>query len=57
MYDMRPYLAQIDRVIEQGPFKDTWESLGNFKVPAWYRDAKFGIFIHWGIYSVPAFAN
>ena len=57
MYDMKPYLAQIDRVIEQGPFKDTWESLGNFKVPAWYRDAKFGIFIHWGIYSVPAFAN
>ena len=57
MYDMKPYLAQIDRVIERGPFKDTWESLGNFKVPAWYRDAKFGIFIHWGIYSVPAFAN
>ena len=57
MYDMKPYLAEIDRVIEQGPFKDTWESLGNFKVPAWYRDAKFGIFIHWGIYSVPAFAN
>ena len=57
MYDMKPYLTQIDRVIEQGPFKDTWESLGNFKVPAWYRDAKFGIFIHWGIYSVPAFAN
>lgn len=57
MYDMKPYLAQIDRVIEQGPFKDTWESLGQFQVPAWYRDAKFGIFIHWGIYSVPAFAN
>ena len=57
MYDMKPYLAEIDRVIEKGPFKDTWESLGNFKVPAWYRDAKFGIFIHWGIYSVPAFAN
>ena len=57
MYDMKPYLAQIDRVIEQGPFKDTWESLGQFQVPTWYRDAKFGIFIHWGIYSVPAFAN
>ena len=26
-------------------------------VPNWYQDAKFGIFIHWGIYSVPAFGN
>ena len=57
MYDMKPYLAEIDRVIEQGPFKDTWESLGSFKVPDWYRGAKFGIFIHWGVYSVPAFGS
>jgi hypothetical protein len=27
------------------------------EVPAWYLDAKFGIFIHWGVYSVPAFGN
>ena len=26
-------------------------------MPEWYRDAKFGIFIHWGVYSVPAFGN
>ena len=57
MYDLKPYLAQIDRVIAQGPYQDTWESLGSFQPPKWYRDAKFGIFIHWGIYSVPAFAN
>ncbi len=57
MYDMKPYLARIDRVIEQGPYKDTWESLGAFQPPRWYRDAKFGIFIHWGVYSVPSFAN
>ncbi len=57
MYDMKPYLAEIDRVIEKGPYKDTWESLGSFQPPQWYRDAKFGIFIHWGIYSVPGFAN
>ena len=57
MYDMKPYLAQIDRVIAQGPYKDTWESLGSFQVPDWYRNAKFGIFIHWGVYSVPSFAN
>ena len=35
-------------------FEPTWNSLGHYRVPDWYRDAKFGIFIHWGIYSVPA---
>jgi alpha-L-fucosidase len=29
----------------------------NYKIPEWFRDAKFGIFIHWGVYSVPAFGN
>lgn len=38
-------------------FEATWESLANFTVPDWYQDAKFGIFIHWGIYAVPAFDN
>ena len=57
MYDMKPYLAEIDRVIEKGPYKDTWESLGKFEVPEWYRNAKFGIFIHWGVYSVPSFGS
>lgn len=33
-----------------------WESLDRRPSPAWYTDAKFGIFIHWGVYSVPAFA-
>jgi alpha-L-fucosidase len=34
----------------------TWESLDKRPCPPWYQDAKFGIFIHWGVYSVPAFA-
>ena len=51
------YLKAIQEVIERGPFKDNWDSLGNYQVPYWYRKAKFGIFIHWGIYSVPAFGN
>lgn len=38
-------------------FEPTWESLSQFTVPRWYEDAKFGIFIHWGIFSVPAFDN
>ncbi|MCX7800913.1 MAG: alpha-L-fucosidase [Fimbriimonadales bacterium] len=40
-----------------GPFRPTWDSLENYVVPEWYLDAKFGIFIHWGPYSVPAFGN
>lgn len=48
------YLKIIDQVIEQGKFKDNWESLSQFKVPSWYRNGRFGIFIHWGVFSVPA---
>ena len=47
--DRAAMLKEIDRVIERGRFKDTWESLGQYRVPSWYRDAKFGIFIHWGV--------
>jgi alpha-L-fucosidase len=37
-------------------YKASWESLDSRPVPQWYKDAKFGIFIHWGVYSVPAYA-
>ncbi|HEY4388299.1 MAG TPA: alpha-L-fucosidase, partial [Ktedonobacteraceae bacterium] len=47
----------IRQVIANGPFDKTWESLKSYRVPSWYEDAKFGIFIHWGVYSVPAFGN
>ncbi len=36
-------------------YQPSWSSLAAHAVPAWFRDAKFGIFFHWGIYSVPAF--
>lgn len=39
------------------PFSPTWESLQTYTVPDWYQDGKFGIFIHWGAYAVPAFGN
>ena len=50
-------LTDVDRVAHQGPFRPDWESLEKYQVPGWYKDAKFGIFIHWGVYSVPAFGN
>ncbi len=36
-------------------YEPTWESLKNHKTPEWFLDAKFGIYCHWGPYSVPAY--
>ena len=47
----------IDQIIQSGPFEASWDSLTKYQVPAWYEDGKFGIFIHWGVYCVPAFGN
>lgn len=40
----------------QKKYKPNWESIDSRPVPAWFEDAKFGIFIHWGPYSVPAWS-
>lgn len=50
-------LKEIDRVTKEGPFLPEWDSLAEFQVPDWFRNAKFGIFIHWGLYSIPAHGN
>ena len=50
-------LQDVDRQSHDGPFRPDWQSLQSYEVPEWYKDAKFGIFIHWGVYSVPAFGN
>jgi len=51
------YLKTIDSVIANGKYKDNWQSLSNRKTPEWYYRDKFGIFIHFGVYSVPGFGN
>ncbi len=38
------------------PFEPTWESVSTHRVPEWFDDAKLGVFIHWGMYSVPGWA-
>ncbi|MGB2822800.1 MAG: alpha-L-fucosidase [Phycisphaerae bacterium] len=38
-------------------YEANWESLEQYAVPEWFRDAKLGIFIHWGVYAVPAFGS
>lgn len=54
---MQAYLDAIEEVIKNGPYEPTWASLSKWRVPEWFQEKKFGIFIHWGIYSVPAHAN
>jgi len=50
--------AAVGATIPPGPFQPTWDSLrANYQVPEWFRDAKFGIFMHWGLYAVPAHAS
>jgi alpha-L-fucosidase len=41
----------------QPMYQPTWESLSGYQCPDWFRDAKFGIFIHRGVYSVPGFGS
>jgi len=50
--------GSIGRNLLAGPggFQPDWDSLGTHLVPQWYANAKLGIFIHWGLYSVPAWA-
>lgn len=50
-------LGLVQAAVAKGPFAPNWDSLAGYRVPQWFRNAKFGIFIHWGVYSVPAFGN
>jgi alpha-L-fucosidase len=66
-YDMAPETrlevveAAVTNILTKlppGPFQPSWESLkANYRVPQWFGDAKFGLFMHWGLYSVPAHHN
>lgn len=47
-------LFSLPVVAQQQTYKATWESIDSRPIPSWFGDAKFGIFIHWGPYSVPA---
>ncbi len=47
----------MEKTLAAGPYRADWESLKAHRTPEWFHAAKFGIFIHWGLFSVPAFAN
>lgn len=53
--DRQLYLAEIDRVNREGKYHPDWDSLAKHPVPAWYREKRLGIFLHWGVFSVPAY--
>jgi len=55
--DRRERRDAIAQANAEGRFAPTWESLQQWRLPDWYQDGKFGIFIHWGVYAVPAFGN
>lgn len=53
-------LQEIQRVAQQGPWLPTDASLAQHETvasPEWFHDAKFGIFTHWGLYTVPEWGN
>ena len=43
--------------MDQKYYEPTWDSVSSHTLPQWYDDCKLGIFIHWGLYSVPAWAE
>ncbi len=48
--------ATVAAAAPDKPYAPEWNSVDSRPTPEWWTDAKFGIFIHWGVYSVPAFA-
>ncbi|MCU4174234.1 alpha-L-fucosidase [Carboxylicivirga sp. N1Y90] len=50
------FLVSMNGIFSQQPYQANWKSIDTRPVSPWFQDAKFGIFIHWGPYSVPAWS-
>ncbi|MFH1744292.1 MAG: alpha-L-fucosidase [bacterium] len=50
------FLAGDLAFAQEGKYEPSWESIDSRPTPQWFNDAKFGIFIHWGVYAVPAWS-
>jgi alpha-L-fucosidase len=48
--------AALTAHAQRRPYEANWQSIDTRPTPSWFSDGKFGIFIHWGVYSVPAYA-
>jgi alpha-L-fucosidase len=51
-----PVVSAEETAPAAAPYTAKWSSLDKRPAPEWFLDAKFGIFIHWGLYSVPAYS-
>ena len=51
------FFATNVQFAQQTKIEPTWESINNRAYPKWFQDAKLGIFIHWGLYSVPSYGG
>ncbi|NMD34674.1 MAG: alpha-L-fucosidase, partial [Planctomycetes bacterium] len=49
-------LAALSLRLGAAVYEPKWEALDTHPIPEWFQDARFGIFIHWGVYSVPSWA-
>ena len=49
--------SAVGRSPSPAKYQPDWDSLRQYSVPQWYLDAKFGIFIHWGVYAVPGYSS
>ena len=47
----------IGEKMATGPFEPSWSSLEQYKIPAWYKNAKFGIWAHWGAQCQPEYGD
>ncbi len=56
LHSLLIFLCFTQFLFAQKTYKPTWESIDSRPMPAWFEDAKFGIFIHWGVYAVPSYS-
>lgn len=52
-------LAAVAQAVAGAPhrYSPNWKSLDSRPLPSWFDEAKFGVFVHWGVYSVPAWGS
>ena len=48
-------LSQLIQPVRTQKYQPNWDSIDSRPLPDWYDEAKFGIFMHWGVFSVPSF--
>ncbi len=51
------FLGFVANNVTSAKYEPNWKSLDSRKLPEWYDDSKIGIFIHWGVFSVPSFRS